>query len=490
MTGRGRKIAVQVDLTPLRPGGSNGGLKPAIFELLRELGRGDSPFVFVYLTSACSHPEIRALARPCDLVLCVREDIPWSHVREASCQREVFLPDPPEDLPRRLGVDVCYSPFGALFYQVPEIPSVSLVVDLLHADWPFGLPHEERMWREKYIASACKRAAFVQCLSRTGAEKLAKRYRMERDKVFHTYLPIHGRLAQAPKSPDGSRFFFYPANFWPHKNHEALLLAFNLYAKRHKNGAPWQLHLTGHPDKRMDDLCSLAAALGLADQVVFHGHVPEDKLAGLYAGAGCLVFPSLHEGFGIPLLEAWHYGVPVIASDLATLKEIGGNACRYADPRNPELLARAMAGIAESREAADACAQRGRERLELFKLEAEAAELAEKWKALAGLGTDEKARGFLLLELPSPADGKRWTLSLRLAATAPPVRLFIQLGRDPFGSHPAGAGETVELACVPQGRRLRLFLEDAASGDAAALLAGVRFTDEAGKSLEVFAGGA
>lgn len=486
MTVRGRKIAVQVDLTPLRPGGSNGGLKPALFELLRELGRDGSPFIFVYLTSACSHPEVRALARPCDLVLCVREDLPWPHVRDDSFKREVFLPDPPEDLPRRLGVDLCYAPFGALFYHVPEIPSVSLIVDLLHADWPFGLPHEERAWREKYIASACERASFVQCLSRTGAEKLTRRYRLERDKVFYTYLPIQGRLSRGTKPPDGSRFFFYPANFWPHKNHEVLLLAFHLYVKRQKRETSWRLHLTGHPDNRMDKMRSLARVLGIADQVTFHGHVPEDELAGLYAGAGCLVFPSLHEGFGIPLLEAWHHGVPVIASDLETLREIGGSACQYADPRNPELLSRAMAGIAQSSEAAGAYAQRGRERLGLFKLEAEAAELAEKWKLLAGPGAVEKKPGFLLLELPSPADGRRWTLSINMTATAPPIRLFIQLGQDPFGSHPAGAGETVQLACFPQGRRLRLFLENAASGNATALLAGVRFTDASGKSLDVF----
>lgn len=483
-----QKWIVLVDLSPMRPGGGNGGIKPAVLELLKSLGSQSYPFVFVYLTAASSHGEIRQLARDHDYLICVHEDIPWSEAREPAYSREYFLPNPPEDLPRVLGVDVSYAPFGALFFHSPEVPSISLIVDLLHEDWPFGLAKEEQEWRASYIHSACERATLIQCLSRVGAEKLAKRFGRKRPSVFHTYLPIQKRLSRPHHKPNRP-YFFYPANFWPHKNHELLLLAYNLYFRQHHDQAPWGLAFTGHCDERGEALRCFARLLGIEEQVTFHGHVPESDLAALYAGAGCMVFPSLHEGFGIPLLEAWHYGLPTILSDLPSLMEIAGDTGCYVNPRDPNAIARAMTSVAQARGRVDPAIKRASERLVLFDLQSEAADLAARIIALAAAPAPPSASlQDPLLELSTPADPGRWTIRFRMEASTPSRLFSACLGSSPFGSYLADESGIVTFDCRPEGRRLRIFGENARSPGAFPMFSSIHYLDETGKCLLAYQG--
>jgi glycosyltransferase involved in cell wall biosynthesis len=196
-------------------------------------------------------------------------------------------------------------------------------------------------------------------------------------KIFRTYLPIQDRLKRAGEPVEsGNRFFFYPANFWPHKNHEVLLIAFQIY--RNQAGATaWDLVLTGDDAPRSRTLELLARALGIDEHVFFKGHVSDGELAELYASASALVFPSLHEGFGIPPLEAMKLGTPVIASDAGSLREVVGDAGLLIDPRKPSQLAEAMETLASSEQLQADLRNRGFERAQSFSFQSELAVLAE-----------------------------------------------------------------------------------------------------------------
>jgi glycosyltransferase involved in cell wall biosynthesis len=177
-------------------------------------------------------------------------------------------------------------------------------------------------------------------------------------------------------------FFFYPANFWPHKNHETLLVAYRLYVQGAGSRA-WPLLFTGFPDARTELLREIRDGLGLTDRVRFLGHVSDAGFASLFVRAGALVFPSLYEGFGIPLLEAMRFERPILAARSASLPEVGGDACLFVNPRDPRAIAEAMRRLAIREDLRDELVAHGRARLNAFSLELEAGRLAHFLEAAA-----------------------------------------------------------------------------------------------------------
>jgi glycosyltransferase involved in cell wall biosynthesis len=142
------------------------------------------------------------------------------------------------------------------------------------------------------------------------------------------------------------RFLLYPANFWPHKNHELLLTAFGMYLADHP-GSGLKLVLTGSPGARQDYLRDAARRMGLSKAVVFPGYLAEEELSALLHSCLALIFPSLFEGFGMPLLESMAAGRPVLCSNTTSLPEVAGGAALLFDPRVPAEIADAIARIAK-----------------------------------------------------------------------------------------------------------------------------------------------
>jgi glycosyltransferase involved in cell wall biosynthesis len=253
---------------------------------------------------------------------------------------------------------------------------VAMVVDLLHRDYPFSIGEKEREWREQYFRQMVACADRFQVISDYTGERLMQHYRVPPEKIFRTYLPIQDRLkVDRALALHGKRYFFYPANFWPHKNHEVLLIAYQIYSRQGGTDT-WKLVLTGSDDPRRKMLQELASNLGIEMDVIFRGHVSEGELAQLFSNASALVFPSLHEGFGIPPIEAMKLGVPVLTADSGSLREVVGESALKVDPRKPLELASAMQRIASSESLREFLRQRGFRRVQEFSLEAEVARLA------------------------------------------------------------------------------------------------------------------
>jgi glycosyltransferase involved in cell wall biosynthesis len=122
----------------------------------------------------------------------------------------------------------------------------------------------------------------------------------------------------------------------PHKNQEVLVRA------AAQLDSDVVIVLVGHPEPYDATLRATAAALGVADRVRFVEPVPEAELEGLWRVATCFAFPTLGEGFGIPLLEALDHGVCVACSDLPVLREVGGDLPLFFDPHSPADVARAV----------------------------------------------------------------------------------------------------------------------------------------------------
>ena len=366
---------VWVDLLRMEPKGANGGIKPLVYGLLREMEQLKwKPLRFIILAQSGLREELNDLGKSCLVI--TRDQAKWqTHPQDADgpslSQSELESRHPP---------DVLYCPFGTSEFMRPGLPSISLLVDALHRDLPAALPIEEVNYREDNFKRIIGAATWIQALAQHGIERLGYHYDLHPTRCFHTYAAVHGRLderstkiTRSDALPDGP-FFFYPANFWSHKNHEVLLTAYRLYRSTTKE-KPWELLLTGHPDGRMQMLQKLSQSLGLAGKVHFAGHLPHDAFVAVWQQAGALVFPSLHEGFGIPLVEAFHAGLPVAASAVSVLPEVGGDACAWFDPRDPAAVAATLVTLAEDSALRDDLRAKGKSRLSRFSLHYEASRL-------------------------------------------------------------------------------------------------------------------
>ena len=146
-------ICVAVDLSHIRPGGENGGVKPFIFEYLREIGRTEERnFTFIFLTWSLSHAEVRRIARPQDQLVCVRAE-PGDDLAELLNWRagEWVELHPPVDFLFQLGAQVLYAPLGSAEFACPGVPIVATIVDLLHRDYPHTLSEDDRAMRERHF---------------------------------------------------------------------------------------------------------------------------------------------------------------------------------------------------------------------------------------------------------------------------------------------------------------------------------------------------
>lgn len=150
----------------------------------------------------------------------------------------------------------------------------------------------------------------------------------------------------------------------PRKNTETILLSFAKFRLLHKCDV--KLAVVGLPEQGIDKFTQLAKQLGIANEVVFAGFVTEEDLVGFYNAAKLFVYPSLYEGFGLPVLEAMICGTPVITSPCGSIPEIAGDSALMVDPHKADAIAGAMIMLMTDQELYDSLVERGRRRAELF----------------------------------------------------------------------------------------------------------------------------
>jgi glycosyltransferase involved in cell wall biosynthesis len=148
----------------------------------------------------------------------------------------------------------------------------------------------------------------------------------------------------------------------PHKNLLALIDALALIPTEDRP----VLVLPGYPTAHEAELRERARSLGVDGDVRFPAWVSGEELEGLWALARAFVFPSLYEGFGLPVLEAMARGVPVASSNASSLPEVAGDAALLFDPRDVSEITGALARLLDDEELRGRLRARGRERVELF----------------------------------------------------------------------------------------------------------------------------
>jgi glycosyltransferase involved in cell wall biosynthesis len=475
---------VAVDLTPLLAGGDNGGIKPLALELVRGLALHAPGCEFILLTSAQSHDGLSHLDAPNVRRVCVShpEGAPTPSLRRAFAARRLLqrmLPPsvvarlgalyvrkfqrmPAESsLLRGLGAELLFCPFTGIFFYDPTVPVVSVVADLQYLYYPQFFTPEDRHERERNFRHVCQVASRVVCISEYTRDTVLQHSDLLPDRAVVIHIAARGPLAVPSRDREGAvrRYLLYPANFWRHKNHELLLTAFGIYRAAHPQ-SDLKLVLTGAPSARCDELREAVRRMGLAESVTFAGYLPEEAFASLLAGAAAMIFPSLFEGFGMPVLEAMSAGVPVLCGNLTSLPEIAGDAALLFDPRRPAEIVAAIERLESDPALRADLIERGRRRAAEF---LQPAEMATRYwevfeQAVQNLASQTANRPTGVYGVfPDGWTGPRITVVFGQGAT--PRRLTLTL-RAPEGL-PAAVSIRVggEVHRLPRGRRKTIALE-------------------------------
>lgn len=231
-------------------------------------------------------------------------------------------------------------------------PSVVTIYDLSFVHYPENFPALQRRYLTRQTAVACQRATRILTISASGREDVVRFFDVDPqrvDVVVPGVDPAYRVLPEAevaafrtrPDVPD--QFLLHVGTLQPRKNIPTLLHALALLKR------PWlKLVLIGGKGWLYDEIFALVQQLGLAEQVIFPGYVPDAELPLWYNAADLFVFPSVYEGFGMPVVEAQACGTAVVASNVSSIPEAGGEAALYVNPANPSELANRIAAVLDS----------------------------------------------------------------------------------------------------------------------------------------------
>ncbi len=168
----------------------------------------------------------------------------------------------------------------------------------------------------------------------------------------------------------------------PRKNIVRLIEAFGRAPKLRET---INLVVVGGMERGAESIYEAVSRAGLHEAVIFPGHVPVEDLRALYAGCALFAFPSLYEGFGMPVLEAMACSAPVVSSNASSLPEVVGDAALLVDPRDPEAWARAMTRVLDDANLREDLRRKGALRVKAFSWERSARDLIRVYhEVLAG----------------------------------------------------------------------------------------------------------
>lgn len=239
---------------------------------------------------------------------------------------------------------------------VVDYPYITTVWDLQHRLQPyFPEVSISGEWdnREKSYLKMLRQAAFIITGTEVGKAEIEKFYHIpaERIKVIPFFTPQFTSISKLTdqdiikKYNLPSQYLFYPAQFWPHKNHIGLLLAIKLLKEKYDIEFP--LVFVGSDKGNESYVREMVQKLNLSQQVYFLGFVPQEDMVNLYGHAFALTFMTFFGPDNLPPLEAMALGCPVIASNVSGAKEQLGDAALLVDPKKPEEIAEAIKSLSE-----------------------------------------------------------------------------------------------------------------------------------------------
>ena len=241
---------------------------------------------------------------------------------------------------RKYKADVFVSPDGFCSLRT-KVPQCLVVHDLAFLHYPAFNKKSHLLFYKKYTAKFIDKAASVATVSQYSKQDIINQYKTEATKIDVVYSGVkeifqpvteEEKIATKNKYTEGKEYFVYAGAIHPRKNLLNLLKAFSVFKKRQQTGM--KLVLAGRLAWKYQSFIENLKSYKYRNDVVMTGYVEEKELVKLIGSAYGLVYPSLLEGFGVPVLEAMQCNVPVITSINTSMQEIAKDTALFAEPDN------------------------------------------------------------------------------------------------------------------------------------------------------------
>jgi glycosyltransferase involved in cell wall biosynthesis len=267
--------------------------------------------------------------------------------------------------------DILHVNYIAPFFV--SCPIVTTVHDVSFKRFPEFFSLRDRLLFATLLPVTLRRVSAVIAVSHHAKQEIVDVYRFLKDKVYVTMEasnPMFGlvrdeALLQSARLRYGihSDYVLAVGNLQPRKNLSRLISAFDRARREIKCV---QLVIVGKDQWRFSHIYDAVKKYSLENDVVFTGYIPDKELVLLYNSAKVFVYPSLYEGFGLPILEAMSCGVPVVTSNVSSVPEVAGGCALLVDPNSVDQIACAILQILNNNDLALSLSEKGLERVKQF----------------------------------------------------------------------------------------------------------------------------
>jgi glycosyltransferase involved in cell wall biosynthesis len=267
--------------------------------------------------------------------------------------------------------------------------TVTTIPDIAYEHFPEAFPRRERAWLKSLIRDSANRANHIITVSEYSKRDIVQTYGIPEDKVTVTYeaagqefRPGDKRRAReevARRYGIAGQFVLYLGRLQARKNLTRVVEAF---AKVRRAGLPYKLVLAGRQDSLFEPVLARICDLQMKNDVLLPGFLPAEDVPLFYNAAEVFLYPSLYEGFGLPVVEAMACGVPVITSQGSSLEEVAGDAALLVDPLSESSIAGALQRILEDSALRLRMCEAGLIRSRLFNFEKTARQTMDVYESL------------------------------------------------------------------------------------------------------------
>lgn len=274
----------------------------------------------------------------------------------------------------QLKADIVWSPHPSLSY-IPQIPHSMTVHDVIYWRLPEYIPNWKVSIYVKLLKKAIKKAHQIITISAFSAQEIADIFELEAKNIPIIY-PASPRIASKEELSIQEKYIFYEGGLDIRKNVPQLIEAFHSIAPKFPD---LLLYIAGNyfESPIIPNIPALIAQYNLEDRVKLLGYISDEDMVKYIQGAEILVYPSLYEGFGIPILEGLSLGTPVITSNIGAMKEVGADAAVLINPNSAKSIAKGIQSILQDDLLRQSLIYKGYERAKEFDWNISAQQLGE-----------------------------------------------------------------------------------------------------------------
>lgn len=288
----------------------------------------------------------------------------------------------------RLNPNIFFSPDGylsILLHKISDVPQIPIFHDLAFEHYPEAIKKIDAWHYRTFFPKYAQVASKIISVSESTKNDIINQYLIGAEKIFtlpngcdfeRFTLNESEKIRIRDEYSQGQEYFLYVGAVHPRKNIENMLQAFDIYRQMNPEKTT-KLMLAGRLAWKTESILSVYNKMKFKTDVILTGYLDRYELIKIYASANALVYISKYEGFGLPILEAFSVGTPVITSNISSMPEVAGDAAVLVDPENIQAICHAFERLESDAQERKIIIDKGKIQLEKFSWDESAKNLSD-----------------------------------------------------------------------------------------------------------------